>query len=523
LQLLLPSCRESLFKLVEKLLSAAAEQEVALDDGQKLNQVNVDEGGGSANSGGNGSGGAAIVSDPSEQGFPTVVKVKSRTHSPGTREDVSDSTGNADLKSPNRSPRSSDELNSDPARLISSSKKGQSNDKDSSSSGGDESSTSAGAKQLHKANEALDSNVRRHNAHIRINKLAHKDDVTGASVTANNAGARLSSLQVVTRLDSLNDTYSSTSTDSLFAGVEDKRVKARVNGATTATTGEDASDDSGYRESGESDPSRVDSASSTSDTSNAGLSSRPRPLAPTCNVTLIRDDLTTILCEVTSSIRTRSLSDENCDSALLSGSSAQVCSGEKGLHAFANSKDNNNNFIVESDNNVQASAGTSDLKELLLCLRPIRDGDETIGEDFQFLETKPTGLLNKKNREKDELYATKLITDENDVSTMITTKVSVKNTGVAKEGMDLSATETTLFDIKARINKMKQNRSRPVKKRRLSSTTLAMKGGICSESLNRENGDKKMRTSKPKTEGGRAIDTEKSVAESLMLMSSHRK
>lgn len=274
LQLLLPSCRESVFKLVEKLVSASAEQEAALDESPKQNQVIVDEGGGSANSGGNGAGGAAIVSDPSEQGFPSVVKVKSRPRSPGSREDISDSTGNIDMKSPNRSPRPSDELNSVHARLITSSSKGQNsnNNKDSSSSGGDDSSTSVGAKQLYNANEALDRNVRRHNAQLlntkgdfRVNKLAHKDDVIGASVTANNAGARLSSLQVYTKLDAVNDT-SSLSTDSLFAGVEDKRLKARVD--ANATAAGDASDDSGYRESGDSGSSPEDSASSTSDTSN---------------------------------------------------------------------------------------------------------------------------------------------------------------------------------------------------------------------------------------------------------------
>jgi len=515
LQLLLPSCREALFKLVEKLLAAANEQS-ALDDSHKHNQVIVDEGGGSANFGGNGSGGAAIVSDPSEQGFPTVVKVQSRTHSPGTREDVSDSTGNTDMKSPNRSPRSPDQLNSGLTRLMSSSSsKGQSSNKDSSSSGGDESSTSAVAKQLHKANEALDSNVRRHNAQLmstkgdfRVNKLAHKDDVTGASVTANNAGARLSSLQVNPTLDTLNDTSSSTSTDSLFAGMEDKRIKARVNGRTSGT-GEVASDDSGYRESGESDPSREDSASSTSDTSN-GSRSRPRPLAPTCNVTLIRDDLTTILCEVTSSIRTRSLSDENCDSTLLSGSGGQVCPGEKGPNAVAG-----------SDNTVQGGAGISDQKELLLCLRPIRDGDETIGEDFRFVKSKCAGMDRKKNQERNDMSPTKLITHDKDIAMMRTTKMTVRNAGVVKDGTEHSGTELTLSDIKAKLNKMKQNKSRPMKKRPLSSTP-ATKAGVPGNTTNVEHSNKKMRTSTSKGGGLRVIDTEKSVAESLMLMSSHK-
>merc|ERR1719162_2249357 len=207
------------------------------------------------------------------------------------------------MKSPNRSPSPPDEHASG-----STSSTNKASSKDSNSSGGDESSTSTVAKQLNQANEALDSNVRRHNAMLstkensRVNKLAHKDDVTGAFVTANNAGARLSSLQVNTALDLHNDTSSSTSSDSLLAGVEDKRIKARADRRTPGAGG-DTSDDSGYRESGESDPLREDSETSTSETSNAGSTARPRPLAPTCNITLIRDDLTTILCEVTSSIR----------------------------------------------------------------------------------------------------------------------------------------------------------------------------------------------------------------------------
>ena len=40
-----------------------------------------------------------------------------------------------------------------------------------------------------------------------------------------------------------------------------------------------------------------------------GKERRSRPLAPACNISLIRDDLSTIWCELTSSIRTRSPND----------------------------------------------------------------------------------------------------------------------------------------------------------------------------------------------------------------------
>ena len=89
-----------------------------------------------------------------------------------------------------------------------------------------------------------------------------KDDVTGASVTANNASARLSSLEHCPDAprakkqeepppyDSTGD--QSSSDDSLLAGVEEKKKSV------------DASDDSGYRESNDS---REESSSSWSDTS----------------------------------------------------------------------------------------------------------------------------------------------------------------------------------------------------------------------------------------------------------------
>lgn len=89
-----------------------------------------------------------------------------------------------------------------------------------------------------------------------------KDDVTGASVTANNASARLSSLEhcPITHWNKKSNDpphYESTgeqssSDDSLLTGVEEKKKS------------EDASDDSGYRESNDS---REESSSSWSDTS----------------------------------------------------------------------------------------------------------------------------------------------------------------------------------------------------------------------------------------------------------------
>jgi hypothetical protein len=133
------------------------------------------------------------------------------------------------------------------------------------------SSLSSENKNTSSANDNLDRNVRWHNQRMMEGSQNSKgenglkDDVTGASVTANNAGARLSSLQhhpgaaqfkkddeKASSFDSNGD--QSSSDDSLLAGVEEKKKQ-----------GESASDDSGYRESNDS---RVETTSSSgSDTS----------------------------------------------------------------------------------------------------------------------------------------------------------------------------------------------------------------------------------------------------------------
>lgn len=76
------------------------------------------------------------------------------------------------------------------------------------------------------------------------------------------------------------------------------------------------------------------------------LSGRRKPVAPTCNLCLIRADLSTIRCEVTSSIQTR-IPDEDLDDDLKSN--AQEMKSE-------------------------SSSSKEPIIEILLCIRPIRDG-----------------------------------------------------------------------------------------------------------------------------------------------------
>ena len=116
------------------------------------------------------------------------------------------------------------------------------------------------AKNLLKANEALGRNVRWHienlarKAKDQKKKASHQDDVTGASVIANNAGARLSSL--LHRTESPTDDKEPTR----------KRKAARMyDGQEDQCGDENASDDSGYRESSES--LREDTFSTSDDSS----------------------------------------------------------------------------------------------------------------------------------------------------------------------------------------------------------------------------------------------------------------
>lgn len=101
---------------------------------------------------------------------------------------------------------------------------------------------------------------------------------------------------------------------------------------------------------------------------------RHKPLAPACNICLIRDDLTTIWCEVTSSIRTRSLKEEAVDP--LDPLQLPPTKGEK--------KDAKSLKTTSSSEDAASSNRGDEVKELLLCLRPIRDGEQKVDESLRF-------------------------------------------------------------------------------------------------------------------------------------------
>jgi hypothetical protein len=161
-------------------------------------------------------------------------------------------------------------------------------------------------------------------------------------------------------------------------------------------------------------------------------------------VCLIRDDLTTIWCEVTSSIRTKDVP-EDPDKSTEEGTS---------VDQLLPSSESDATPVVES-------------KELLLCLRPIRDGDKKVDSKYRFNPLGQGGdvIMVSESSEKDP-----------------------------------SSGETSLLSSTSET----QVASRPPKKRKIIDVMEAP--------LKRFKGNRK------KGDPSADVDTEKSVAASLMLM-----
>jgi len=318
-----------------------------------------------------GSKAAPVAADPS---FPlSVVKVDSTGTKP-TADENSDTSGSRDSKqlssltnsaSLTRSPTASSLGNSgsdDNAKKRAASGTDAAAGKELLSSDTSNTSTlSADAKKLQKANANLERNVRWHNKKLKgkhpIEEDEYTDDVIGAAVTANNATARLSSLRV---------------------------------GVARRPEPSSSEDDSGYRES--NDSREETSSSSASDTSESNR--RRKPLAPTCNICLIRQDLSTLWCEVTSSIRTRTVEEESnffeCDdfkpppppSSLEPSQSKQV--EQKASEVIETGV--KMSFKGSDSSMCEKERDTPDeVKEILLCLRPIRDGEGKVSEKHRFI------------------------------------------------------------------------------------------------------------------------------------------
>lgn len=491
--LLVPSSRDALTSLIEELVHpgkakavrASVAAQVRRGANRKIVNLNDtgDGNGASKNTGGNAkrnsngsardssrtggnstddTSGAAIVSEP-EQSFPlSVVEVERKQQSRQQSQRAgAGSNENLDSSTSNSAGSGEDD------GVVSSERQKRKSNK-TRVRGDDYSSLSSETKNL-RANNNLDRNVRWHNQRMMLegNKISEaddgpKDDVTGASVTANNATARLSSLEhcpKISRCKNLEEHAAyespgdqSSSDDSLLAGVEEKKKS------------EDASDDSGYRESNDS---REESSSSWSDTSRSN-DHRKKPLAPICRMCLIRDDLTTVWCEVTSSIRNKS-SDEDAGE-------------EKAIYS-------------KSTESIETLEPKID-QELLLCLRPIRNSEKKVDESFRFVPIAKQVSSTMPKDNTDAWVSTSSYSGETNKEDQVDTeKTTIKNS--LNNQTTASSRQQDLY------------KKRPPKKRLLATSADTYK-----DSSNQ----KRTKTETTTNQGPNASETEKSVVESLMLM-----
>lgn len=186
---------------------------------------------------------AAVVSETT---FPlSVVKVKAKEGS-SDENDNSDNSASLpgskgvssltqDSVSTPRSPAASSAENvaSDDAKDETKAKKSKNKKELPSSDVSNSSSISTSAKKLEKANQNLEKNVWAHNKKMKKHgSHGYRDDVTGAVVTANNASARLSSLQ------HRSESSSSSEEDSGYRESNDSREE-------TSSSASDSSDSNG--------------------------------------------------------------------------------------------------------------------------------------------------------------------------------------------------------------------------------------------------------------------------------------
>ena len=291
--ILLPASKEALQRLIGVLLRAEANEL-----NSQNNRNKSDDNGGSFSSSVS-SNDVAIVS---EQSFPlSVVKVmgpesKASNGSNNTRSGSGDKGKNIGIQSNSSLGNSSSQSGSDEDRNASQTLNNSNEPSPVSQPGGNNTCDDSSSEAKMRASESLNRNVQQHKDQLSKEKqeranAKHKDDVTGASVTANNADAKLSSLQHCPKkgklsrpktekkpttkknsmhYENMDEQLSSASSDSLLSGVEEKPVVKSNNTTSqqrTRNSNENESDDSGYRVGSESFPSREDSGSSTDDSS----------------------------------------------------------------------------------------------------------------------------------------------------------------------------------------------------------------------------------------------------------------
>jgi hypothetical protein len=205
--LLVPSSRDKLNRLVMGLVASEKMAAMGAEGGDAAGENSnsgADQAMGnnkmSAKGSGHGASGTeserAVVSEPSFP--PSVVKVTAMKNTSGDNSDNSaslpESKGPSSLTNTGIvAATDSSAANSGSDGAGEKTKTDKKNLPSSDTSNSSERSTTA--KKLQNANHNLEKNVRAHNKKMNSLRANYRDDVTGACVTANNASARLSSLQ----------------------------------------------------------------------------------------------------------------------------------------------------------------------------------------------------------------------------------------------------------------------------------------------------------------------------------------
>merc|ERR1711862_92920 len=276
-----------------------------------------------------------------------------------------------------------------------------------------------------------------------------------------------------------------------------------------ARVNENLSDDSGYGEGCDSFPSREDSSSSDND-ENSSAARKPKPLAPTCTVCLVRLDLTTIWCEVTASIRTTVVEVED-DIPIPENKNTKE--NKKGSN---NNNNNNSNAPPTTQENTESPLETNE-KEVLLCLRPLRDG-ENVGEELRF---DPVASKSKEKAPPTSQLPTQSDTTKTEGDPIMLT--SPTNTSpradIATNVSDNVSSSVNSANSSNSVNNKKQKKSNhaspkglPFKKRSAAHESKALNA---SRLLNE---DTLLPGQQHNSVSLSTTDTEKSVVESLMLM-----
>jgi len=435
MDIILPNSKDALQNHIKNLLRAEV---------NKLNSRTVAKTGHNVSSSSSSelSNDAAIVS---EQSFPlSVVKVMGQEKISSTAQSIDNTNGSGENGKNSQSNsslgNSSSQSGSDEDRVV----------RNRNNKNNDRRDDAYFTEAKMRASESLNRNVQIHKEKLCKDtqgcSTKHKDDVTGASVTSNNAGARLSSLQhcpesgnapikVVEKnetkktpmsYESLEAQSSSSASSETPLGEEEKNTRKPGVAAqqSAQAPNENESDDSGYRVGSESPPSREDSGSSVDDNSSNHLNGRrSKPLTSMCNICLIRDDLTTLWCEVTSSIKTQLSDDE-----------VKGCPSPKPAVSGSSST-----YSTTTENKPESEVQQDKVKELLLCLRPIREGDEKASAKLQFTpKTNSVSSVNnvemksieKMNKQSDTVNDKKIIPspshDTKSISTVVELVPQVK-------------------------------------------------------------------------------------------------